>query len=146
MSFPPLPSPDSSVIDETLMQRLRADSDLKKLCPDGVWWDAGDDKSKRFVVISLVDHNDRPVFGGRGWEESLYLVKAVMLNSAGGSVRAAAARIDVLLNEWNTPVPDFGHLSSSRAARVRITERDSENSAIRWLHRGGRYQVHASIA
>lgn len=146
MAFPPQPSPDSSIIDEVLLQRLLSDAQLKSLCPDGVWWDAADEKSQRFVIVSLADHSDEPVFGGRGWEDSLYLVKAVMLNSAGGSVRAAAARIDALLNEWNTDVPNFGHLSAHREARVRITERDSENSAIRWLHRGGRYRVHAAIA
>lgn len=146
MAFPPLPSPDSSLVDEALLQRLLTDSQLKSMCPDGVWWDAAEEKSRRFVIISLADHSDEAVFGGRGWEDSLYLVKAVMLNSAGGSVRAAAARIDALLNEWNNDLPDFGHLSVHRESRLRITERDSENSAIRWLHRGGRYRVHAAIA
>lgn len=129
-----------------MIARLLGDSQLKAICPDGVWWDAGDEKSKRFVVVSLVDHNDVAVFGGRAWEDYLFLVKAVMLNSAGGSVKAAAARIDALLNDWQVAVEDFGHLSMNREARIRITEQDSENTAIRWLHRGGRYRAHAAIA
>lgn len=146
MTFPMQPPPDSSIVDEALMSRLRDDSALRSLCPDGVWWDVGDEKSKRFIVISIVDHSDVPVYGGRAWENVLYLVKAVMLNSAGGSVRAAAARIDALLEDWQTDLVGFGHLSCNREQRIRITETDSENSAVRWLHRGGRYRAHASVA
>lgn len=144
MSAPTLP-PDSSLVEDALMARVRNDATLKSMCPDGVWWDVGDKKAKRFVVVSLVDHSDVPVYGGRAWENYLFLVKAVMLNSAGGSVKAAAARIDALLEDWQIPVTDFGHLSTHREARVRITEQDSENTAIRWLHRGGRYRAHAAI-
>jgi hypothetical protein len=144
--WPPALPPDSSIVDQALIDRLLGDAQLKAICPDGVWWEVGDEKSQRFVVVSIVDHDDVPVFGGRAWENTLYLVKAVMLNSAGGSVRAAAARIDSLLENWNSDLPDFGHLSAHREGRIRITEQDSENSAIRWLHRGGRYRVHAAIA
>lgn len=145
MSVPPSPPPDSSLIDDALMSTLRDDPALKAICPDGVWWEVGDDKSKRFIVVSLVDHSDVPVFGGRAWENNLYLVKAVMLNSAGGSVGAAAARIDALLNDQPLSVDGFGFMAMYRERRIRLTERDSENSAIRWLHRGGHYRVQVAL-
>jgi hypothetical protein len=145
------PAPDSSVVEEALMEKLRSDPQLKALCPDGVWWDSGDEKSKRFVVCSLVDHSDVAVFAeegksGRAWEDNLFLVKAVMLNSAGGSVRAAAARIDALLNDQTLEVGEgLGFMAMFRERRIRITETDSENSAVRWLHRGGHYRVQVSL-
>lgn len=133
------------------MEKLRADPQLKALCPDGVWWDTGDEKSKRFIVCSLVDHSDVSVFSeegksGRAWEDNLFLVKAVMLNSAGGSVRAAAARIDALLNDQTLTIGEgLALMAMFRESRVRMTEKDSENSAVRWLHRGGRYRVQVSL-
>jgi hypothetical protein len=145
MSTPPLPAPDSSLVEDALMAKLRGDATLKSLLPDGVWWDAGDVKSKRFIVCSLVDHSDVPVFGGRAWEDYLFLVKAVMLNSAGGSVKAAALRIDEVLNDQPLSVGGgFGFMAMFRERRIRMTETDSENSAIRWLHRGGHYRVQVS--
>ena len=127
------------------MNKLRTDPQLKAILPDGVWWDSGDEKSKRFVVCSLVDHVDIPVFGGRAQEDYLFLVKAVMLNSAGGSVKAAAARIDALLNDQPLDIGGgFNFMAMFRERRIRITESDSENSAIRWLHRGGHYRVQVS--
>jgi hypothetical protein len=144
----PLPAqaPDSSLVEDTLMAFLRNDAALKKLCPDGVWWDAGDEKAKRFIVVSLVNHSDGVVFEGRAFENYLFLVKAVMLSNAGTSVAKAAARIDVLLNNAVIPVDGFGELALGRESRVRATEQDAENSALRWLHRGGRYEGHAGIA
>ena len=127
------------------MAKLRSDSQLKSICPDGVWWDSGDEKSKRFIVCSLIDHSDVPVFGGRAWEDYLILVKAVMLNSAGGSVGAAAARIDALLNDQPLSVGGgFGFMAMFRERRIRISESDAENSRVRWLHRGGHYRVQVS--
>jgi hypothetical protein len=151
MSIPVATAPDSSVVDEALMEMLRTDPQLKSMCPDGVWWDAGDEKSKRFIVVSLVDHSDVAVFSEpgkscRAWEDNLFLVKAVMLNSAGGSVRAAAARIDALLNDQAMEVGDGLVISAMfRERRIRMTETDSENSAVRWLHRGGHYRVQVSL-
>jgi hypothetical protein len=146
MSMPPIPAPDSSLVEDALMEKLRTDSQLKSMCPDGVWWDTGDEKSKRFIVCSMVDHSDVAVFGGRAWEDNLFLVKAVMLNSAGGSVKAAAARIDALLNDQALDVGGgFGFMAMFRERRIRITEKDSENSAVRWLHRGGHYRVQVSL-
>lgn len=146
MSFPPAVPPDISLVQDAIMDRLRSDSLLRSICPDGVWWDTADEKSKRFIVVASLDADDRWVFGGRAWEDSLLLIKAVMLNSSGGSVKQAAVRIDALLEKWQADIPGFGHLSMSREEPVRYTERDSENTAIRWLHRGGHYRVHAAIA
>ncbi len=133
------------------MKKLRDDPQLKSICPDGVWWDSGDEKSKRFIVCSLVDHSDVAVFAeegksARAWEDYLFLVKAVMLNSAGGSVGAASARIDALLNDQPLSVGGgYGFMAMFRERRIRITESDAENSDVRWLHRGGHYRVQVSL-
>jgi len=139
-------APDSSLVEDGLMDYLRNDATLKKLCPDGVWLDAGDEKARRFIVVSIVNHSDGVVFEGRAFENYLFLVKAVMLSSSGGSIARAAARIDGLLNDAVLPIDGYGELALGRERRVRFSERDAENSSLRWLHRGGNYEAHAGIA
>jgi hypothetical protein len=142
-------APDSSLVEDALMELLRTDATLRGICPDGVWWDSSDVKSKRYVIVSLVDHSDVAAFSEdgqcRAWEDYLFLVKAVVLNSSGSSVGAAAARIDALLNDQPLTVTGFNSMAMFRENRVRNTEQDGENTAIRWLHRGGRYRVQVSL-
>lgn len=143
-------NPDSSLVDDALIAALLNDSQLRSLCPDGVWTDQAGEGKLRFVIISLADHEDAPVFGGRGFENALYLVKAVIKNGT-GDIKAAALRIDEILSGADgrgaiINVNNFGQLSVAREARVRYTEVDEEEPSIRWLHRGGRYRVHASVA
>lgn len=145
-----MPNADSSLVDEALIAKLINDSQLRTLCPDGVWSDQAGEGKERFVIISLVDHNDVPVFEGRGFEDSLYLIKAVVKNGK-GDIRGASARIDEILSGADgrgviIPVTNFGELSVAREARVRYTEVDDQEPTLRWLHRGGRYRVHAALA
>lgn len=145
-----MPNADSSLVDDKLIATLLADSQLRTLCPDGVWSDQAGEGKERFVIISLVEHNDVPVFEGRAFEDALYLIKAVIKNGK-GDIKAAAARIDTILSGTDgrgarIVVDDFGELSVAREARVRYTEVDEQLPSLRWLHRGGRYRVHASLA
>jgi len=144
--------PDSSDIDSALVAKLQADSALTALLPDGVFIDeAGKSivtggNSTRFVIVSLVDEHDTPIFEGRASEDAIYLVKAVELKPATGSgnIKAAAARIEALLQLGTLTVAGYGFQVMRRESRVRFTEVDEVDPSIRWWHRGGRYQVVAA--
>jgi hypothetical protein len=88
---------DSSDVDNALIAKLGADSALLALMPNGAYMDEAPPGSTRFVIVSLVEAIDAQAFGARAFESALYLVKAVE-RSPGGNVKAAAARIDALLD------------------------------------------------
>lgn len=133
---------DSSDIDNALIAKLGADALLLSLMPNGVYWDEAPAQSRQFVIVSLVDEADEPMFGGRAFEDALYLVVARELSTvAVKNVKAAAARIDALLEDGTLTVPGYSHMVMHRESRVRMTEVDYQDSAIRWSHRGGRYRV-----
>jgi len=135
------PLSDSSEIDNALIAKLGSDLQLLALCPNGVYMDEAPPGSTRFVIVSLVEGLDVEVFGGRGYEDILYAVSARMLSSAGGDIKAAAARIDALLQD--APLTAAGYVWSTtfRESRIRHTEVDDTDESIRWLHRGGNYRV-----
>lgn len=149
--------PDSSDIDNALVAKLLADTGaggVLTLMPDGVFFEeAGASmvhggQAKQFVIVSLVDEQDRPIFEGRASEDALYLVKAVELSTvAVKNIKAAAARIDVLLDPQpplpraTLTVPGFALMVMRRESRVRRKEVDALDASVRWEHRGGRYQL-----
>ena len=135
---------DSSDIDNALIAKLGADATLPALVPNGVYWGEAPPSSTRFVVVSLADEEDVPMFGGRAFEDGLYLVKAVMLSTAGGDIKAAAARIDALLDQQPLTVSGYSVTSVRRESRERQTEVDAVDASLRWFHRGGLYRVVAS--
>jgi predicted PhzF superfamily epimerase YddE/YHI9 len=135
---------DSSDIDNALIALLGADATLLALVPNGVYWAEAPPGSTRFVVVSMDDQHDEPMFRGRAFEDGMYLVKAVMLSSAGGNIKAAAARIDALLDQQTLTVTGYSVTTMRRDSRVRQTEVDDVDKSIRWLHRGGIYQVVSS--
>jgi len=137
--------PDSSAIDAALVAWLQADAALSALLPDGVWIDEAGEGSTRFAIVALLDEHDVPVFGGRAYEDTLFVVKAVMLSTAGGDIQAAAARIDELLDDQPLTVAGYGWMTMHREARMRLTEVDDVNAAIRWHHRGGHYRVQMAL-
>jgi hypothetical protein len=136
---------DSSAIDTELMALLSGDQTLMALTPDGVFWDEAPPKSKRFVIVSLVEEHDESIFDGRAYEDALYLVKAVMLKSANGNIAAAAARIDTILEGATLLVTGYTPMVCARESRVRMTEVDEVDDTIRWFHRGGQYRVMMSL-
>ncbi len=134
--------PDSSDIDTALITKLQNDATLAALMPDGAYIDEAPDGKRQFVIVSLIDEHDEPMFGGRAFEDGLYLVKAVELSTVTTkNIKAAAARIDALLDNGTLTITGYGLLTMRRESRIRMTEVDSVDSSIRWQHRGGRYQV-----
>lgn len=141
-----MPTADSSAVDNALIALLLADSVLAGLMPDGVFWDEANPGAKKFVLVSLIDESDEATFGGRAYEDALYLVKAVALSSSGGDVKTAAARIDALLEDQSLEAAGYSVMTMHREGRVRITEVDDIDPSIRWQHRGGKYRVQAALA
>lgn len=137
--------PDSSDIDAALVVKLSGDAALLALCPDNVFVDEAPEGAKRFVIVSLVDEEDVRTFGGRAYEDALFLVEARMLSTvAGANIKAAAARIDVLLENATLAVAGYTHMTLHRESRVRMTEVDEVDPSIRWYRRGGNYRVMVS--
>jgi len=138
------------------MDKILADTGaggVRTFCPDGVFWeeagaslvDGG--SSKRFVLVSLVEAVDVPMFGATACEDGLFAVKAVVLSTiAGGNPRAAAARLQALLHFGTLTIPGYGLMVMRRRTRIRLTEVDEQDRSIRWFHRGGHYQVMAAPA
>jgi hypothetical protein len=137
--------PNSSAIDQAIIGVLLADPTLAAILPDGVYVDVAAPKATRFVIVSIVTADDEPIFGGRGFEDVLYLIKAVVLQSTGADIFAAAHRIDELLEDQPLTIPGYTHMVTCRETRIRYTEPDDVDDTIRWLHRGGHYRVQASI-
>lgn len=141
-------SHDSSDIDAAIVAKLGADTTLLSLCPNGVYWDEAPQGMTRFVIVSLIDEVDEPVFSHRAFEDALYLIEARMLSTAGGNIKAAAARIDALLDDQlltigSPPAPVAGYtwMAMHRESRVRLTEVDDVDPSLRWFRRGGHYRV-----
>lgn len=137
---------DSNAIDAAIVTLLANDAQLTGAAgymPDGVFFDIAAKGKTRFVIVSLLTAPDTRMFQGRAFEEPLYLVKAVELSTSGTNAKAAAARIDTLLDGAVLTATGYGSVMVRREERVRFTEVDQDSDA-RWQHRGGRYQVTAS--
>lgn len=137
--------PDSGDIDAALSQRLLSDPALAALMPDGVYYDVAKHGAQRFVILSLISGEDVPMFRARAYEDGLYLVKAVALSTTGADVKAAAARIDVLLDGQDLTIAGYAVMRLARVDRVRYVEVDEDTDA-RWQHRGGHYALTVSSA
>lgn len=137
--------PDSSDIDNALIARLGGDATLLALAPNGAYWEEAPPGSTRFVIVSLVDELDEQQLGGRSYEDALYAVEVRMLSSAAGNPKAAAARIDVLLEDVPLVVTGYSPMRLHRESRIRVTEVDEVDPSIRWYRRGGNYRVQMSL-
>jgi hypothetical protein len=142
---------DSSDIDAALVMKLSSDATLLALCPNGVYVDEAPPGSTRFVIVSLIDEVDQLMFGGRAFENGLYSIEARMLSTvAGANPKAAAARIDVLIDPQpplppaTLAVPGYSLMTTHRESRIRMTEVDDLDRSIRWFRRGGQYRVMVS--
>lgn len=137
---------DSSEIDNALVAKLGADAQLLSYAINGVHMDEAPPKTTRFVIVSVIDAFDEGVFGGRAVEDVLYLVEYRELKQGTGQAKAAAARIDELLNEGELVVPaGYTFMAMFRDSRTRHTETDEAEESIRWYRRGGRYRVQVSM-
>lgn len=133
---------DSSDIENALVTKLGGDATLLSLCPNGVYMDEAPAGSTRFVIVALVDEVDEGTFGARAIEDGLYQVEARMLSTvAGANIKAAAARIDALLEQGTLTVAGYSLMALFRESRIRMTEVDEDDSSIRWYRRGGNYRL-----
>lgn len=136
-------------IEDAVIAALKADTGsggLMTLMTDGVYFEAAPPKKTKFVLVSLSTSHDEPVFGSRGFEVPIYLVKAVHLATVPTLVKAAAKRIDALLDFQILSADGFDELSAARVERVRFSEVDDADPSIRWQHAGGLYEVSAAVA
>lgn len=134
---------DSSEIDAALVAKLVNDATLMAITTDGVYFDIAKPNATKFVIVSLLSALDEGQFRGRAYESPLYLVKAVALSTTGADVKAAAARIDALLEHGTLTITGYTLMTMHRTERIRYTEVDQDNDT-RWQHRGGMYQVEAA--
>jgi hypothetical protein len=138
---------DSSDIAGALIAKLGSDLELLALCPNGVYRDQAPPGATRFVIVSLLAGEDLGVFGKRAIEAGIYLVEARMLSTIpGANVKAAAARIDVLLEDQPLTVAGFAWMTLHREEPIGLTEIDAADPSIRWFRRGGRYRLEMSHA
>ncbi len=148
MRRPPEQLPDSGAILMALVEYLRADADLAQMMPDGVFVDLAPATSTKFVIVSAADGDDEATFQGRAIESGLYLVKAVARSVPPSEVRAAAYRIDQLLED-RAPgdVPGYAWMSTARERPIGLlVESDDVDRSIRWYHKGGYYRLEMAVA
>ena len=131
---------DSSSVDAALAALLSADPVIQGLLPDGGYFDLAAKDSRRYLLLSLLDHDDSYVFEGTGWETFLYLVKAVTLDSSPKAAMDAAARVHALLQDKELVVPGYWPMKTQRIEHIRILDTD-EPTAVRWQQVGGHYEL-----
>lgn len=145
---------DSSVVMNAVIAALGSDPTLLALMPNGVYEDVAPTFATKFVIVSHIVGNDVRTFQVRAFEDVLLLVEARAKvdtgnPSATGDVRAAAARIDALLDPQSASasisMAGYGLMGIVREEPVRGTERDDKDPAILWRRRGGRYRILAAL-
>jgi hypothetical protein len=143
-----MPAPDSSAIDNALLAYLGSDPELLALCPNGVYWDEApaDGLTTRYVIVHLIEAVDVDEFNGRAYEDVLYEVSARIMTTVGvDTARAAAERIEALLQDQPLTAAGFVWMATAREGRRREIVPDERNAAIRWFLRGGFYRVQMAI-
>lgn len=138
---------DPAAVDAAVIAALTADTGtggLMTMMTDGAYMDIAPPGRTKFVIVSLVTHEDVYAMGGWAYEKFLYLVKAVDLNTKPGRANAAAARILEVLQDVALSITGYDHMLTQREERIAYTEVDSINPDIRWQHRGGRFEVFVS--
>lgn len=135
---------DPIEVDKAVIAKLLADAPLMAIATDGIFWDVAKHGAQQFVIVSQLAHDDTDSFNSSAYEEFEYLVKAVVLNTAGADVKTAAARIHIALQDAQLTPVGYTTMRCRRVGRVRFTEPDDDNFDARWQHAGGRYSVWVS--
>lgn len=137
---------DSSDIDAALIDVLQQDPALQALLPDGVFIDEmATTSAQRFIMVTVFDHADQGVFGGTGWEDTLYSVQAIARSGVLTNMKAAAARIHTVLQDVPLVVPGYTWMQTARERRIDLRQRDAFDKSIYWFLRGGFYRVQMSL-
>lgn len=132
--------PNSSDIDAALLARLN-DPALLALAVNGIWFDQAPPGSTKFVLVTLITETDGAVFGGRAIEDALYSIEYRELDTGTSNAKAAADLIDTLLEDCSLTAAGYQTATVHRERRLRFTETDDADPAIRWRRRGGEYRV-----
>lgn len=131
---------DSDAVDVAVIAKL-SEPTLAGFMPDGVFYDVAPGGTK-FVIVSLLAHEDSYVFEGTAFERHLYLIKAVQKsNTITAEVRSAARRIHALMQDGALSITGYSHVKTKRLERIVIAEPDDIDRNIRWMHLGGHYEV-----
>jgi hypothetical protein len=135
--------PNSGAVDSAVIAALQADATLRGLMPDGVFFNLAPPGSTRFVLVGIFDARDEGLFGQRGFENTLYFVKAVGLSRATSlsTMKSAAHRIDELLELATLAPADFSWIDCVREERLADTVPDPLDPSLFWFHFGGHYRV-----
>jgi hypothetical protein len=135
---------DVAAVDTALVARLAGDATLATLLPDGVYLDVAPANKTRFVIVQHQTHEDSEGFGAPLWEREQYRITARVLEPSGVAANAAALRIHELLQDAPLVVAGYGHMTTLRVERIKLTEVDDVDNDIRWQHAGGDYEVFVS--
>lgn len=133
----------ATAVDAAVFNLVASDPTLMALAPDGVFFDLAPEGKTKFVLVTMVDENDEPMFGGRAAETYFYTIKHVELADDSADGAAAEARIDAIFEQQPLSISGYAHTLTRRDGRIRYTE-DDEIGLTRWHHRGGRYELHVS--
>jgi len=134
---------DLSAIDAAIYNALASDSALRALMPDGVFWDIAPG-ADHFVLIARSDGEHMNALAGEdGWDRVTYTVQAVDRDASVVDVNDAAFRIHELLHYGLQDVTagNYTVMHIERVLPIRYMEVDPQNTAARWQHHGGQYQV-----
>jgi hypothetical protein len=142
-----MPLPDSSDIDNALVAKLGSDTTLLANMTHGVYMDEAVEGATRYVIVSVVEATDVYTFGRKEYEDILYLVEPRALAGSGGDVKAAAARIETLLQDQPLTVTGYTWMTTFRHGRPGEPRevRDAANPNVRWQRRGALYRVQMSL-
>lgn len=134
---------DLSAIDAAIYNALAGDTALRALMPDGVFWDIAPG-ADHFVLIARSEGEHMDALANEdGWDRITYTVQAVDQSGSVVASNDAAYRIHELLHHGLQDV-EAGNYTVMHIARVlpiRYMEVDPQNTAARWQHHGGQYQV-----
>jgi len=137
------PPSDTSAIVNAIIAVLGADPTLLALMPNGVYYLNGPNGATRFVSVKIQDATDVAEFGRRAIEDAHYEILATALSSMIGpdDMRAAAYRIDELLEDQPIAVTGYEWMTTHRVNPVIDKMTDPENPNLEWRYRGGTYHV-----
>lgn len=139
--------PDSSDIDNALVAKLGADATLLANMTNGAYMDEAVEGATRYVIVSVIEATDVYTFGRKEYEDIVYLVEPRAMAGSGGDVKAAAARIETILQDQPLTVAGYSWMTTFRQGRPGEPRevRDAANPNIRWQRRGAFYRVQMSL-
>lgn len=143
--------PNSTLIASAIINKLLNDATLMALMP-AVYLDVAGPGATKYIIVSLVDHEDVGELQQRAYEDALYLVKAVALAALSTDVRAAADRIQTLLEDQPlepvgspSDIPGYSWMTTHRERFIWYTEPDEVDLSQRFQHCGGQYRVQMAV-